>query len=256
MKQTLLKHVQDVLSSIDGDEVTSINDTTESTQVVKIIKRVWGNLAEGADLPEQYTLFGLTASGDTDLPVVMYLPTDTVKNLYWVKYDCKQTGETDTDFQPIPYVSLEEFLNRMHSLKPTEDDSLDTMTITVAGQDVEFIFRTDQAPSYYTTTDDSTLIFDSYDSEVDTTTLDASKTLAYGEAVLPWTESDSFIIPMDDHQLILNESIALAWAELKQSVNQKAEREVMRQQKTLQRKKHSIDPGANYRVPTPNYGRK
>lgn len=256
MKQTLLKHVQDVLSSIDGDEVSSINDTTESTQVVKIIKRVWGNLAEGADLPEQYTLFGLTESGDNTLPTVMYLPTDTAKSLLWVKYNCLQDGETDDDFQPIPFICLEEFFTRMHSLRPSEDDTLETMTITIAGQDVAFIVRNDKAPSYYTTTDDSTLIFDSYDSAVDTTTLQASKTLAYGEAVLPWTESDSFVIPMDDHQLILNEAIALAWAELKQSVNQKAEREVARQQKTMQRKKHAIDPGANYRVPTPNYGRK
>jgi len=38
MRYTLLELTQDVLSSLDGEEVTSINDTTESTQIVKIIK--------------------------------------------------------------------------------------------------------------------------------------------------------------------------------------------------------------------------
>lgn len=255
MRYTLLQLTQTVLSSIDGDEVNSINDTVESQQIVKIVKRVYGNIAEASDYPEQYTLFGLTASGDATLPTVMYLPTDTVKNLQWVKYDCKQTGETDTNFQKMQYIDLVEFFNRMHSLAPSADTTLTTMTVTAAGQSVQFIVQNDTAPSYYTTIDDSTLIFNSYDSVVDTT-LQSSKTLCYGEAVLPWTESDSYVIPIDDHQLLLNEVIAWAWAELKQSSNAKAEREVFRQRIVQQRKKHAIDPAADYYISTPNYGRK
>src|SRR5512139_752707 len=106
MKYTLLQLTQAVLSSIDGDEINTINDSVESQQIVKIIKRVYGNIAESSDFPEQYTLFGLTPSNDANLNTVMYLPTGTVKNLQWVKYDCKKTGETDTNFQEMPYIDL------------------------------------------------------------------------------------------------------------------------------------------------------
>lgn len=255
MKYTLLQLTQLTLSSIDGDEVNSINDSVESQQIVKLIKRCYGNLAESSDFPEQYTLFGLTASGSAALPTVMYLPTATVKNAQWIRYDCKRLGETDTSFQLMNYVDLEEFFNRMHNLAPSVDSSLTTFNLTIAGQVVQFIVRNDTSPSYYTTTDDSTLVFNSFDNLVDTT-LQSSKTLCYGETVLPWTESDSYVIPLDDHQLLLNEVISWAWAEMKQSSNSKAEREAHRQQITKQRKKHSINPTANYYVDMPNYGRR
>jgi hypothetical protein len=255
MKFTLLQLVQQVLSSIDGDEVNSINDSVESQQVIKLVKRVYGNLAQGADFPEQYTLFGLTASGDASLPCVMYLPTGVVKNMQWLKYNRIEDGETDDRFELVKYLPLDEFLSRMHGLHPSEDSTLETMTLTIQGQDVDFLVVNDNSPLYYTTIDDSTLIFDSYDSDIETT-LQSSKTLAYGEAVLPWTEADSFVIPIDDHQLILSEAIALAWAEMKQAVNAKAERTSRDLKITHQRKKYAIDPMEAYRVSTPNYGRK
>lgn len=255
MKMTLLALTQAVLSSIDGDEINSIDDTVESQQVVALIHRCYGNIAESADLPEQYTLFSLLASGDDAIPTVMTLPTDIAKNLQWVKYDKQTADDTDTDFQSVAFVSLEEFFNRMHSMKPSEDDSLVTFDQVVGGNTFSFTCMSDRGPSYYTTIDDSTLVFDAYDVAVDTT-LQSSKTLCYGEAVLPWSAIDSYIIPIDDHQLLLNETIAWAWAELKQSVNSKAEREVRSQKVTLQRKKDAIDTRNNRELQTPNYGRK
>ena len=38
MKRTLLEMTQDILSAIDADEVNSIDDTVEATQVATIIK--------------------------------------------------------------------------------------------------------------------------------------------------------------------------------------------------------------------------
>lgn len=254
MKYTLLELTQIVLSSIDGDEVNSISDTVESQQVVKIIKRVYGNLAKGADYPNQYGLFSLDASGDNNLPAVMYIPS-THTNMGWLKYNAIATGETDDNFQPLKFVDLPEFLLRMHALVPSEDNTLETMTVTVGSNTYDFIVRNDKAPEFYTTIDDDTLIFDSYDSAVDTT-LQNEKTIAYGEKTLSWTLDDGFDIPIPDHQLLLNESIALAWAELKQSVNAKAEQTSRQLKISDQRKKHSVDPMEAYRTLTPNYGRK
>lgn len=255
MKYTLLQLTQQVLSSISGDEVNSINDTTESQDIVKLIKRVYGNLAEITDYPQRYGLFGLTPSGDASKPTLMTIPLSTVKNLQWVKYDCKQTGETDTNFQVMGYVDTDEFFRRMHSLAPSADATLTSFTHTVNGQSVAFIVENDTAPSYYTTIDDETLIFDAYDSAVDTT-LQTSKTLCYGELQPTWTESDGFYIPFNDHQLLLSECISLAWAEMKQAANAKAEHDASRLRTGMQRKKHQANPAASFQVMTPNYGRK
>lgn len=245
--------VQQVLSSIDGDEINSINDNVESQQVVNIIKRCYANLADKLDYPEKYTLFGLTSSNDTSKPTVMYLPS-TVENAQWVKYDSHATG-TDTDFQPMKYVGLEEFFTRMHSLVPSEDSSLTSFTVAVGSQNVKFVVRKDKAPQWYTTWDDYTFVFDSYDNTIDST-LQTSKTLCYGKSVLPWSAVDSYVIPIDNHQLLLNSAISWAWAEMKQAQNVKAEREVRDQLVSTERNKHAIGVWDNYKTITPNYGRK
>lgn len=254
MKYTLLELVQSVLSSIDGDEINSINDTTESQQVVAIIKRCYGNLATRVGYPEKKGFFGLTPSGTTAKPTIMYLPS-TVLSVEWLKYDSKTFGQTDAYFKYVEFVPLDEFLDRMHGYVPSQDTNLQTFTHSVNGQDIQFIVRKDKAPQWYTTWDDYTFIFDSYDQAVDST-LQSSKTLGWGQQDLTWTLSDSFVIPFDDHQLILNEAIAWAWAELKQSQNVKAEREVRNQLVATQREKIAIPGYKNYQTETPNYGRK
>lgn len=255
MKYTLLDLTQQVLSSIDGDEINSISDSTEAMQVVAIIRRCYSNLAPKMNYPEKKGLFGLTSSGDITKPTLMYFPVATFRTLEWMKYDCKKFGETDADFQPMEFLALDEFLTRMHAFAPSQDTSLVTFTITTNGQNVQFVVRNDKAPQVYTSLDDSTIVFDSYDAEVDST-LQSSKTLCYGEGALPWTPSDTFVIPFDDHQLLLNQAISWAWAELKQAQNAKAEREARDQLIATARDKQAVIGSKNYEIQLPHYGRK
>jgi hypothetical protein len=256
MKYTLLQLTQTVLSSMDSDEINSINDTVESQQVVKIIKTCYGDIFSRGNVPENYTIFQLTASGSSSYPTIMTLPTDAVKNCLWVKYDCRQTGETDTHFLPVERVSLEEFLNRMHAYAPSADTaSLQTFNYTIDGTSFQFIVDKVTAPTYYTTWDDSTFLFNSYDSVVDTT-LQSSKTMCYGERQPPWTESDSFVPSLDDHQLLIHEAKALAWAEMRQLTHPRAERSARQEWVSFARTKHKILDGDDYQTWTPHYGRK
>jgi hypothetical protein len=255
MKYTLLQLTQTVLSSMDSDEINSINDTVESQQVVKIIKTCYGDIFSRGNVPENYTIFQLTASGDSTYPTIMTLPTDAVKNCLWVKYDCALSGETDTNFQPMHFVSLDEFLRRMHAYRPSEDSVLETFDYEIEGTDFEFIVDNSVAPSNLTTWDDSTFLFNSYDSDVDTT-LQSSKTMCYGERQPPWTESDAFVPPLDDHQLLIHEAKSLAWAEMRQLTHPRAERSARQQWVQLARTKHKILDGDDFKTWTPNYGRK
>ena len=64
MPKPLIEYVQDILSSMDSDEVNSISDTVESMQVATILKNCYEELVANIELPEEYTLFHLDSSSD------------------------------------------------------------------------------------------------------------------------------------------------------------------------------------------------
>lgn len=85
MKQTLLELTQDILSSMSSDEVNSISDTTESTQVATIIKQKYFDIINRVQLPEHDQLLQLDPSTDPLQPVLMYVPAG-VADIKWLKY--------------------------------------------------------------------------------------------------------------------------------------------------------------------------
>lgn len=257
MSKTLLDIVQTILSSMDGDEVNSINDTVESRQVSEVVRTVYEDIVAQADLPEHGVLFTLTGSADASKPTLMYRPS-TIHNIEWVKYNKALYGETDTDFRVVSFIPINEFMVRMHSIRPSGDP---TGTIAfdhvVNGHTVQLLAFSKKAPDIFTTFDDDTLIFDSYDSQVDTT-LQSSKTLCYGQGVQTFTMSDSFVPVLDDKQmlLLLHEAKSLAFAEMKQVTHAKAEQMARRQRINLQRSKRAIPAKYPAFYTLPNYGRK
>lgn len=254
MKYTLLDLTQTVLSSLDADEVNSIDSTIEAQQVVKIIQRVYFDIVERANLPEHYGLVNLTASGTTTKPVLMYIP-DTVQNIMWIKYDCMEDDETAMNFKDIEYLPLEYFVAQMHQ-KDEDDTEVLSLSITEDGHTFEFLYTNDAAPKYWTTFNDHTIIFDSYDSAVDST-LQSSKTMCFAKKVISWTNSNTFTPSLDDNQfqLLLNEATSLAWVELKQSPHPKAEQSAKRQWVRSQSTKYR-QQGTSYEQTSPNFGRK
>lgn len=254
MKYTLLDLVQTVLSSTDGDAVNSINDSVESTQVAKIIRTVYFDIINRANLPKNYSLITLDASGDSTKPVLMTIP-DTVEDIKWLKYDNATATATDINMQEVTFLPLSEFLDRMDNLKES-DSNVETFTHTLGADTYTFLYTNDNPPQYYTSFDNVTLIFDSYDSDVDAT-LQKSKSRAYARLVVPFTMSDTFTPDLDEIQfgLLLNESKSLAWAELKQSPHPKAEQNSKRHWSHLQSNKVATDKLSDFEQ-LPNFGRR
>lgn len=254
MKYTLLDLTQTVASSLDADYVNSISDTVESQQIATIIRTVYFDLVARANLPSNFSSFSLIASGSSSKPTLMTVPT-TVEQVLWVKYNKETSDDTDMNYQLLDALPIAQFMDRMHSLRESEDN-IGTFSHIVDGNSTDFLYMDDRAPNYYTSLDDYTIIFDSYDSDVDTT-LQGSKTQCYGKRVIPWTVSDTFTPDLNDEQfaLLVNEAKAMAWAELRQVSHQKAELNARRGWSHLGKSKTAVPLQSDFDK-LRNFGRK
>jgi hypothetical protein len=168
---TLLDIVQDILSSMDSDEVNSINDTAEAKQVARVVKTAYYNILSRANLPEHKTLFNLEGLGDTDKPVLMSIPTDAT-NIEWIKYNKELTEPTEPLYDYVTIIPLQQFIDRVNTFNP--DDTTDVGSMS--HNDVTFYYGKTAMPSYCTILNDEEVVFDSFRNDVDTT-LQSSKTM-------------------------------------------------------------------------------
>ena len=205
---------QEILSGMDGSEVTSINDTAEATQVARCIRQAYYDLIEDLNPPELYSLFELTETSSAS-PTLMSVPSD-VNKVTWVKYNTIETGDTDPRYELISFLPFSLFLSRMESLN-IDDDYVGAYNITVGSDVIPVKYMDDRAPSCYTVFgDDFQIIFDSYDSVVDTF-LQKTKTSCYGRKAITFSLSDGTTPTLDEpfFTRLLNEAKVLAFAELK-----------------------------------------
>jgi len=248
MKMTLLELVQDILSDMDSDEVNSISDTAESEQVAQIVKSTFYAQMNTRNWPHTRKLIKLVASGDDSLPTHTKL-ADAVKELVSVRYNCVRAGETKRSYKDIKYKDPDDFL-RITNRRNSDEANVD---IIVDPTGVELLIVNNQAPTYLTSFDDVTIVFDSYDSAVDDT-IQNSKIQAMGYVIPEWSTEDDFIpdLPDEAFTALLEEAKSRAFFKLKQTADSKAEQEAGRQNRWLSRKAWRVAGGVKY----PSYGRK
>ena len=251
---TLLDYVQTILSSLDSDEVNSYDDTVESVQVAHIVKTCYNDILARADLPEHFTLFELNASGDPDMPVLMTMPSSML-SLQWLKYNKIADGDTAPNWQSLTFMPIDQFQTMQYMLN-TDDSNVLSFDYTENSDSLTFIYRDDKAPDYYTTFNDTTVIFDSHDDTVDST-LQKTKTLAYGKKDQTFTMDDDFIpfLDPDMSTLLLNEAKVLAFSELKQVGHDIARQWANRGWTKVQKSKRAINNERTELDRAPNYGR-
>jgi hypothetical protein len=283
MKYTVLAMTQDILSAMDSDEVNSINDTIEAQQVARIIKNCYNDITTDVEFPDQYGLLQLDPSGTSTKPVVMYIP-DGYSNIEWIRYDkhgdgtpgssagswtspdgvtiyygtseanfgSAATGATYQQFKTITFLKKEDFLNLVQDFN-SEDTHVDTYTV----DGLPLLCKNDKHPDYWTVLSNRTLVFDSYDSDVDTT-LQSSKTMCYGKVISSFTLTDSWEINLDDKytSYLFNEAKATAFSELKQVTNTRAEKQARLAKIKTQKIKKAAPYGEAATDDTPNYGRR
>lgn len=240
MKSTLLEMTQLILSAMDSDEVNSISDTVESQQVALLIKSVYYDLITDIAMPELETAFQLNASGTSAKPTLMTLPENAIR-VRQVFYNTKLSTETYPKYEEVTYLPFVDFMIQQQSLR--EDTvGVGSMTVTFNGENYQIMYMSDKFPTFYTTLDDNTLLFDAYDSSEEAT-LQKSKTMCLGPVTPVFTMEDSFTPDLDPTQfsLLVNRAKVRAFKELKQQDNTEAAGEARRQKVIVQKRKRTIN---------------
>jgi len=214
-KMTLLEMTQNILSAMSSDEVNSINDTVESQQVAEIIKETYYDLFSNISVPERTGIIRLTGLGDLNKPNYLQFP-DNIISIDWVKYRDASNGQyKDLDFLK-PFDFLEKVLQN--------SSTTGNVVLVTDTTGVSFYIKNNQQPSFYTILNDKYLVTDSYNTLYDST-LQASKTFAWGETEETWENDDDFIpnLNVDLFPLLLSEAKSVCFITLKQQANQKEE---------------------------------
>lgn len=255
MKQTLLEIVQNILASMDSEEVNSISETDEAQQVAEFVRETYNYLASSIDFPEHYSFFELVASGDINKPVLMTLPSNCLE-LIWIKYNNKETGDTEGDnYVDVQFMHMDDFLKMMNGLN-VGDTNVAEMTYTANGESFTSKYYNDRFPRYYTTFDDFTLLFDAFKSTEDTT-LQKSKTQVYGKLSSTFTVSDSFTPDLDAQvfTMLLNETKKQCFTHLKQQADPISSERARRSWIRSQKNRWGL-PGKDLFETSRHYGRK
>lgn len=247
MARTLLEIVQSILSDMDGDEVNSINDTLESEQVASHVRSAYNALISHTVWPHTRRAVALVPRSDNAFPTHMTVRED-LKELISVNYNKAKLGETRKNYQPVRWLDPDYFLRKINM----RDNTKSNIDIIIDDSGIELFIQNDKAPDHYTSFDDENMVFDSYDSSVDSS-LQQSKLQAQGYIMPAFLMEDSFVpdLPADAFSLLVEESTSRAQFKMRQMQDVKSEQEATKQSRWLSRKAWTVDGGIKYR----DYGR-
>lgn len=252
MKYTLLEVVQHVLSSMDSDEVDSISDSTEAEQVALVCEEVFYDIIEQDEWPNKQNVINLDSVSDTDNPTSLLIP-DEVAYVWNIKYNVKKPDDDNKIYRTLEYKRPEDFVELV--LRRNTSDS--NVKIVEPNEQAEIFIITDQMPNYWTSFDDKYIILDSYDSDVDTT-VQSSKTIAFGEIIPTFQMQDDWTIdfPAHMHPYYLAECKAYCHWYFKQQQSVKDERKALRSRSRLRRIKNRTGVDYYDQTARKNFGRK
>lgn len=245
MKPTYLEIVRTLLSELESDDVNSLNQTVESEEVTGMVKQIYYHIIAGRKWPHLRQLFKLEEIPGVDN--ILQIPDD-IQLIEWIKYN-KRKGLTEKDqFRPIKRITPEKFTEICNSR-----DSTSPNVFVVDISDVKLLIRTDLHPQFWTSFNDKDILFDSFNSDVDTE-LDPDSTLCYGYRYPAVEVDDNFIfdLPVDAFPYFINECRSFVFNSIKQMPHVKAEQMAQTQRRRMSWENYTVPGYINY----PNYGKR
>lgn len=222
-KKTLLKLVQLIGERIGADEIDAIDETIEAVEIVNILELTYDEILDRRDwefLRDRTLRMKARAGGDTKL-FNLDIPS-TVTKLQCVRYI-----DDNGKFPELDYVEPCGFISRLDGRNVGEAN----VTAIANDDGVLLNIITDAPPTFYTSFDEDTISFDSYDSARGTgNQAGDSLIIANVKPAMDFTDPTAkFPIPERMGTLLLNEAIATAGVQLRQVTDARAERIARRQ---------------------------
>ena len=194
MAKTLLQVVKNTLAAMDSDPVDTIylqdGGTEESEQIAMFAESLYEHMHTIYDWPYTKLLTQLESVSDSTKPNYLRIP-NTVSEIEWMKYRDENVSYLD----PLDFVEL-----------CNERLSTETNVVEITGFEGNTLkIRNDINPTYYTSFDNEYLVFDSLDTNLETT-LQNSQTDAYVVKKPSFSVSDTYVIEIPDNMLPLFEA--------------------------------------------------
>ena len=175
---------------MNSDSVNSISDLDESYQVAEKAQEVYEDLMELEDWEHLRTMTQLDSLSDSSKPNYLKIP-EGVSEIKTIRYDIRSELTDAVKYTEITQLYPDDFLAKVLSRNSNDDN---TLSITDPSG-VPLLIKDNKAPQYWTTFDGEYIVFDSYDSDIDTT-LQQSKNLTQCVKEVSFSLTDSFIPDM------------------------------------------------------------
>lgn len=274
MKMTLLELTQNILSAMDAEQVTSIEDTVESMQVAEEIRNTYFENFGNFELKSRLELTGLESNGLETDPFIYQYPhalkiPDAVDNIKWIKFDYNR-DVNNPKWVDVCYITPEEYLEMVMQKEALEETDLQTwpsVLVKDPTNNKRYFIGGSDLPKFWTTFDDEYIVFDSIISDyVETAVEDdvtsilengrllPEHTLVYAE-VIPIFELDDDTVPdLEDKffPMLLAEAKSACFINYKGVSNSKEEQRSRRQLVRHQNNRGRYNPPENLGL---NYGR-
>ncbi len=264
MKLTLLQLTQNILSAMDAEQVSSITDTVESMQVAEEIRNTYYEIFGNIEIKSRLKLTSLEDFTDLGVqyPHILLIPEE-IDNLKWVRYNIGTPDEPI--WKQLTYISPEEYLEIVlnHTSGETipygENGGDGVRRVKDINSDLEYIIVANKDPDYWTTFDNTYILFDSYNEDqhdgiVYANGVQADHTMIYAEILPVFTMSDSFTPDLEDKlfPMLLAEAKSACFVNYKGVSNSKEEQRSRRQRVHHQNNRSRYN---QTRDTSPNYGR-
>ncbi|MEE8208003.1 MAG: hypothetical protein V3T88_03485 [Nitrosomonadaceae bacterium] len=233
-KRTILKLVQELGASIGSDEIDTLNETIEATEIATILEQTVDEIISRKRwefLKDRVRQLDARTGGSLQLNT-LNIPSD-VTRVNCVKYRSDNDVET---YHLLTYKQPCDFLELVQARDPADAD-----TIKQVNEDgVSLFIMTNIAPQFYTSFDEEIITFDAYDDTRGTGNLIAdSVIIADIVPVTDYTDPAAVLnIPERMESLVFNEALSTCNYRLRQTRDPKADRVALRQHRALREQEH------------------
>jgi hypothetical protein len=231
-KRTILQLVQQLGEGIGSDEIDELDETIEASEIANILKQTVQEVLDRKTwefMKDKVRQLDDRLPGSTQLNTLL-IPDDVTR------IECLRYKDDNNKFYEVTYMAACDFIAMLQSRTETEDD----ITAIINDDGVSLNTRTTIPPGHWTSFDEETITFDSYNADSGTGNLIAdSVIIADVMPVTDFTDPTAVLnIPERMETLVFNEALVTCNYRLRQTADPRADRVARRQGISLRENEH------------------